>query len=325
MKGTILVTGGAGYIGSHVCKSLHSHGLTPVTFDNLSKGSASSVKWGPLVKGDLLDRSSLEEVFDSYAFDAVIHMAASTNVRESVINPAKYYRNNVCGSLNLLEVMAKKKVQKLIFSSTAAVYGNPLYVPIDEKHPTQPINAYGQSKLMIESMIQDFAKAYGLSAVVFRYFNAAGADLDGEIGPYLHQAEHLIPIILEVAFGVRPSLSIFGSDFDTPDGTAIRDYIHVMDLAEAHYKGLLWLLKHEGFLSANLGTGRGHSVKEVLDAITKVHKKPITHQIIARAPGDPAALTANPSKAEKTLDWKARYSDLDTIITSSYNWFSSKI
>ncbi|MGD8263581.1 MAG: UDP-glucose 4-epimerase GalE, partial [Desulfobacterales bacterium] len=270
MRNPILVTGGAGYIGAHACKALSKTGYTPITYDNLVYGHRSAVKWGPLEEGDISDRQRLESVIDKYKPMAVMHFAAYAYVGESVDNPSKYYHNNVAGSLTLLETMRQCGIDKIIFSSTCATYGMPEQIPITEDHPQNPINPYGRSKLMIEWMLDDFAHAYGLKYVSLRYFNAAGANPDAEIGENHDPETHLIPLVLDVALGRRNHLEIFGTDYDTTDGTCIRDYIHVTDLADAHLLALKYLLDGGQRNVFNLGNGNGFSVREVVAAALKI-------------------------------------------------------
>ncbi|NOY16562.1 MAG: UDP-glucose 4-epimerase GalE, partial [Gammaproteobacteria bacterium] len=271
----ILVTGGAGYIGSHACKALAKAGYTPIAYDNLVYGHESAVKWGPFERGDILDRSRLDEIIKHYQPAAIMHFAAFAYVGESVEHPGKYYRNNVTGSLTLLEAMRDNSINTFIFSSTCATYGEPEQVPIPEDHKQVPVNPYGQSKLMIEQMLSDFDVAHKLKSVSLRYFNAAGADLDGETGEDHDPETHLIPLVLDAAIGKRPSITVFGDDYDTPDGTCIRDYIHVTDLADAHVKALKYLEQGGETTQYNLGNGKGYSVKEVIDTAKKITGKVI--------------------------------------------------
>lgn len=316
----VIVTGGAGYIGSHTCKALAQAGFCPITYDNLSNGHASFVKWGPFEQGDLRDKEKLEAVFKKYEPIAVLHFAAASLVGESVTDPAKYYTNNVVGTLSLLEAMRLYKNIPFIFSSTCATYGNPTYTPLDEEHPKAPITPYGHSKLMIEQIVKDFHKAYGLPYAFLRYFNACGADLDLEIGEEHNPETHLIPLILMAASKKRESINIFGTDYETPDGTAIRDYIHVMDLSIAHVKALQKLLDGKPFLEINLGTGKGSSVKEVIAAVEKISGKKVNVRLAGRREGDPPILVADAKKSFNELGWIPQYSDLNTIISSAWNW-----
>ena len=315
----ILVTGGAGYIGSHTCKALAEDGLVPIAYDNMSSGHEWAVRWGPLERGDILDQARLDEVFKAYRPSAVIHFAAHAYVGESVEQPAKYYRNNVVGSLNLLEVMRDYGVRKIVFSSSCATYGNPQQIPIPDDHPQNPINPYGASKLIIERMLADFDAAYGLCSVSLRYFNAAGADPDGEIGEDHDPETHLIPLVLEAAAGERPHVTIYGTDYDTPDGTCIRDYVHVTDLAEAHVLALKSLRKKGLIESFNLGTGMGYSVREVIETARVVTGRTIPIVEGLRRPGDPPRLVADATRAKNKLSWKPQYSDLNQIIATAWH------
>jgi UDP-arabinose 4-epimerase len=318
---TVLVTGGAGYIGTQTCKALKEAGYLPIIYDNLSLGHAQAVKWGILEVGDLSDRKKLYQVMDQYHPIAVIHFAALKSVGESVKDPAKYYLNNVCGSVILLDIMREKGLNKMIFSSSATIYGQiSKFCPIKETDPCQPINPYGTSKWMVEKMIQDFNQAYGLQYVVLRYFNVAGADLESLCGERGSVPQNLIPIVLQVASKKRKELQIFGNDYPTPDGTAIRDYIHVVDLAEAHVKALQYLLKDNPSAIINLGTGKGSSVKEVVEIARSVTKQTISVKEAPRRAGDPAFLTADGELAKKLLGWEPKHSDLQTIIESEWNW-----
>lgn len=322
-KPTILVTGGAGYVGSHACKALAKEGFSPVTVDNLVYGHAWAVKWGPLETGDILDRSFLDSVILKYNPIGVLHFAAFAYVGESVLMPGKYYRNNVAGSLTLLEAVRDHKIPYLVFSSTCATYGESTLHPISENHPQMPVNPYGASKLMVERMIVDFEKANKLTSVCLRYFNAAGADLDLEIGESHDPETHLIPLVLNAAAGLQPDIKIFGDDYKTPDGTCIRDYIHVTDLAKAHVLSLKYLIK--GGLSAqfNLGTGKGYSVKEVIACAEQITGKKITISKKSRRLGDVPVLVAEVKAAKTILGWKPEYSDLETIIQTAWAWHKS--
>jgi UDP-glucose 4-epimerase len=314
----ILVCGGAGYIGSHMCKLLAQHGHVPITFDNLSTGHEWAVKWGPLVRADLLDPAALTNVFREHRIDAVMHFAALSIVGESMREPASYFRNNVTGTLNLLDAMRTAGVTKLVFSSTAAVYGNPEYTPIDEAHPTRPINVYGWTKLMAERAIEEYCRAYGLRAVCLRYFNAAGADGDGEIGEAHEPETHLIPNILNA--GLDPStgpVKIFGDDYDTPDGTCVRDYVHVEDLCNAHLSAIEYLDHSAGFLTLNLGSGNGNSVTEVIVACRSQHHGAPTSKVEVRRPGDPAIRVASNASAMAVLGWRPSRALLDCVSTAS--------
>lgn len=320
MPKSVLVTGGAGYIGSHACKVLARAGHLPVVFDNLSRGHREAVRWGPLVEGDLADRTRLAAALEEHRVSAVMHFAAFAYVGESVTDPALYYRNNLGGTLSLLEAMREAAVDKIVFSSTCATYGSPDKVPISENAPQRPVNPYGETKLAIERALHWYGQAYGLRSVSLRYFNAAGADRDGEIGE-LHEPEtHLVPLVLQAALGRRPQIDIYGTDYPTPDGTAIRDYIHVQDLAEAHLRALEHLCAGRESAALNLGTGRGHSVREVIRVAEAVSGRRIAWRDTARRPGDPPVLVADPSLAAKLLGWRARVSDLETIMQTALAW-----
>jgi len=316
----ILIVGGAGYIGSHVNKLLNKKGYETVVFDNLIYGHRDFVKWGEFVLGDLNNIKQIRLVFKKYKIEAVMHFAAFAYVGESVIEPQKYYINNVANTLNLLQVMKEFNCKYFIFSSTCATYGEPQYIPIDEKHPQNPINPYGQSKLMVEKILQDYSNAYGLKYVSLRYFNAAGADIDAEIGENHDPETHLIPLILDAAIGKREDIKVFGTDYDTPDGSAIRDYIHVMDLADAHILALEYLQNGEKSNVFNLGNGEGYSVLEVIDMVKKITKQNFKVTIADRRPGDPAKLIGDATKAKKILGWKPKYFELETIIESAWRW-----
>jgi len=317
----ILVTGGAGYIWTQTCKALTEAGFRPIIYDNLANGHAEAVKWGILEEGDLSDREKLSETIDKYHPIAVIHFAAFKAVGESVKDPAKYYLNNVCGSVILLDVMREKAVSKIIFSSTATVYGQTsTFSPLKETDPCLPINPYGTSKWMVEKIIEDFRRAYGLQYAVLRYFNVAGADLKTECGERGYSPQNLIPIVLQVASQKRQMLEIFGNDYPTKDGTAIRDYVHVVDLADAHVKALQYLLQGKPSVILNLGTGKGVSVKEVIETACSVTQRPIPIKEAPRREGDPVFLTADFQLAKKVLGWEPKHSHLKTIIESEWNW-----
>ncbi len=313
---TVLVMGGAGYIGSHTCKALKKKGYLPVVYDNLQNGHRWAAKFGPLVVGDLLDESLLDQTFKAYKFDAVLHFASSIDCRASMHYPGSYYQNNVVGSLALLQAMQKNGVRNLVFSSTAAVYGLPETDKLKETHRSAPINVYGNTKWMVEEMIHDFERAHGFSAVILRYFNAAGADLDGELGEAHSPETHLIPIALSVALEIQSHLNIFG------DGNAIRDYIHVTDLANAHVNALEWLAAGKGPMTFNLGTGKGHSLLEVLQMVEKISQKPVKRKIEPKIQGEPPSLVADPTLAHELLGWKSVFSDLETIVSTAYHWHS---
>ena len=320
MHYNVLVTGGAGYIGSHTCKALSHAGFKPITFDNLVYGHETAVKWGAFEKGDILDTPRLSQVIATYKPFAVIHFAAFAYVGESVENPAKYYRNNVVGTLSLLEAMHSNGVDKIVFSSSCATYGIPKSVPVAEDTPQRPINPYGRSKLMIEQILADYGDAYGLKCVSLRYFNAAGADPEGELGEYHDPETHLIPLILDAAAGRRPNITVYGVDYDTPDGTCIRDYIHVSDLAEAHVCAMMGLEQRKLERAYNLGTGNGYSVMEVIDAVRRLANRDFTVLKGARRPGDPASLVADASRANLDLGWLPKYTKIDDMIESAWAW-----
>lgn len=320
MKKHILVTGGAGYIGSHTCKWIARTGYIPVTYDNLSLGHEYAVKWGPLIHADLRDSKKLNQALEEYKPIAVFHFASDALVLESMQNPGKYYDNNVGSTLSLLQAMRDHQIKHLVFSSSCATYGNATFTPINESHPQNPINPYGRSKWMIEQILQDFDLAHGIKSVSLRYFNAAGADLDGEIGEDHTPETHLIPSILHTALGLKETFSVYGTNFETPDGSAIRDYTHVVDLAYAHLLALQWLLTQNKSEVFNLGTGTGYSVLEILHAVEAFYEKKIPVHYEARRTGDPPILTADASRAQKILGWKAAHSDLKTLIASAAKW-----
>ncbi len=316
----VLVTGGAGYIGSHTCKALAKAGHEITVFDNLCYGHRDFAKWGPLIEGDLANREEIEKALDSQRFDGVIHFAAYAYVGESVDHPQKYYQNNVVGTLNLLDAMLQHDVKNIVFSSTCATYGMVTKVPITEDFDQAPINPYGHTKLMIEQILKDYDHAYGLKSVALRYFNAAGDDADEEIGEWHDPEPHLIPLAILAALGKRPALKIFGTDYPTPDGTAIRDYIHVADLAMAHVQSLDYLQNGGETGQFNLGTGNGYSVQQIVDTIGKVSGTPVPHQMAPRRAGDPAELVADASVAKQILGFNPTSSDLETIIKTAWNW-----
>jgi UDP-arabinose 4-epimerase len=317
---TVLIVGGAGYIGSHTAKRVAEAGLTPVVFDNLEYGHKSAVKWGPFVEGDLADSALIQRVLREHEVTSVIHFAAYAYVGESVTNPRKYFRNNVVCTLNLLDAMVDAGIREIVFSSTCATYGEPREVPISESHPQSPVNPYGESKLAVEKILHWYAGAYGTHFAALRYFNAAGADPDGELGEDHDPETHLIPLAIEAALGNGTELSIYGSDYPTPDGTAIRDYIHVADLAEAHWLALGHLATSSGDLRLNLGTGRGHSVREVVAAVEKVSGRKVPAREAPRRPGDPPALVADAREAAKVLGWRPKYPELATIVEHAFRW-----
>jgi len=316
----VLITGGAGYIGSHANKELNLRNYKTVVLDNLIYGHKSSAKWGDFVLADLSDIEQIRLVFSKFKITAVMHFAAYAYVGESVNHPDKYYFNNVANTLNLLKVMVEFSVNKIIFSSTCATYGNPIDIPIFENHAQNPINPYGKSKLMVENIMSDYSKAYGLKYVSLRYFNAAGADIEGDIGEDHNPETHLIPLILDVAIGKSKYIKIFGTDYDTIDGTAVRDYIHVTDLAEAHILALNYLERGGESDVFNLGNGSGYSVKEVIDTARLVTKKDIVAIKEGRRPGDPDKLIGSAKKANSVLGWSPKYCELGIIIESAWNW-----
>jgi len=316
----VLVTGGAGYIGSHACKALAEAGYTPVAYDNLIYGHTWAVKWGPFEEGDILDRQRISDVIEKYRPEAVMHFAAFAYVGESVENPGKYYRNNVAGSLTILEAMRDHGIRNMVFSSTCAVYGNPETIPIPEDHPLKPINPYGVSKMTVERMLDDFSNAHDMRYVSLRYFNAAGADPDAEIGEAHDPETHLIPLVLDAATGRSKNVKIFGSDYDTPDGTCIRDYVHVSDLAGAHVLGLEYLRAGGMNDFFNLGNGNGFSVDEVIAAAAKITGCEIMAIRSPRRPGDPAVLVGSSDKIGDTLNWQPEYTGLDDILKTAWNW-----
>ncbi len=317
---TILVTGGAGYIGSHVVKQLAARGERVIVLDNLSTGFRESVIGGELIEGDSGDMALVSRILKEHDIKSVLHFAAHIVVPESVADPMKYYGNNTCNTRNLLACCAEAGVERFIFSSTAAVYGIPQEIPIAEDSPVQPINPYGSSKLMSEWMLRDLARACGLNYVILRYFNVAGADPQGQIGQSTPEATHLIKVACEVLTGKRDRIEIFGTDYPTPDGTCIRDYIHVDDLADAHLKALDYLARGGESTILNCGYGHGYSVREVLDAVQRVNGAPLAIVESARRPGDPPALTADSGRIRDTLGWTPRHDDLDFIVDTALKW-----
>ena len=320
MMQKVLVVGGAGYIGSHMVWLLGQQGVEVVVLDNLSSGHRDAVIHGQFVHGDIADRLVLDKLFSAHEFDAVMHFASFIQVGESVLEPAKYYQNNVSNTLNLLNAMLAHGVKNFIFSSTAATFGEPNYVPIDERHPQQPINPYGRSKLMIEQALADYDQAYGLRSVCLRYFNAAGAHPEALLGERHDPETHLIPLVLQAASGRRAAISVFGRDYDTPDGTCIRDYIHVLDLADAHWLALKYLAQGGASNAFNLGNGDGYSVQAVIDTALAVTGRPIRVLDQPRRAGDPARLVADAAKCREVLGWKPVYADLARIIEHAWRW-----
>lgn len=317
---TVLVTGGAGYVGSHACKALAAAGHEPVVFDNFSTGWSDAVKFGPSVEGDLLDSAALDAAFNAYQPDAVMHFAAFSNVGESVLKPDMYWRNNVAGSLNLFTAAKQAGVKAVVFSSTCATYGEAKGETLTEEDQQLPVNPYGRTKLAVEMLLNDFHQAFDMRSVIFRYFNAAGADPDRRIGEDHRPETHLIPLVLDAASGRREQISIFGTDYPTPDGTCIRDYIHVDDLASAHVLGLEWLLNDGEPLRLNLGTGHGYSVREVIETARKVTGTHIPVEETDRRPGDPPQLVSGSARAREVLGWEPSRSDLATMIGDAWGW-----
>lgn len=319
----ILVTGGAGYVGSHACKAIVAAGHQPIVYDNLSRGHRSLVRWGIFEQGDLADRARLRDVITRHRPDGVIHFAAFAYVGESVEQPALYYENNVLGSLSLLEAIRENGPNIVVFSSTCATYGLPARLPIDEDHPQNPVNPYGASKLIVERMLRDYDAAYGLRSVSLRYFNAAGADPDGEIGEMHEPETHAIPLAVLAALGRTPSFQLYGLDYPTADGSAVRDYIHVADLASAHVRALEYLSNGGESISINLGTGLGTSVLEVIRAVERVVGRPVPVVHRNRRPGDPHALIADGRRANAVLGWQPEYVDIGEIVATAWRWHSS--
>ena len=322
---TVLVVGGAGFIGSHTAKLLSQQGYEPIVYDNLSTGDAAAVRWGVLIEGDILDQSTLIATIEAFDPAAVIHFAASAYVGESVENPAKYYHNNVSGTQSLLEACRLTGGRPIIFSSSCATYGIPDQLPIREGEVQHPINPYGRTKLIAEQMLADYSAAYGIGYVALRYFNACGADIDGEIGEAHDPETHLIPRAMLAAARSIDFLEVYGDDYDTPDGTCVRDYIHVTDLARAHVLAVEHLIQGGGNLAVNLGTGRGTSIKEILEAIGRLTGRTVPVALRARRAGDPPALYADPGLAVEKLGFKALYSDLDTIIRTAAPFFGLEV
>ncbi len=320
-----MIIGGAGYIGSHVTKLLRARGYRTLIYDNLSTGHRELIR-GPFVYGDILEPERLEDVFLTHEIDVVVHLAAKSLVPESITKPLFYYENNITGTVNILKVMLQYGVKRILFSSTASVYGSPSKVPVTEEDPPNPDNVYGFTKLAIERMIGDAAAIHGFTYVVLRYFNAAGADPEGDIGELHIPETHLIPRVLDVAMGVEPEIVIYGTDYDTPDGTCIRDYIHIVDIADAHIRAVEWLLEHEGGegLVLNVGSGRGYSVLEVIRTAERVTGRKIPFVEGGRRRGDPPMLVAEAKLIEKLFGWRPRYSTLETIIETAWRWHTGR-
>jgi len=322
-KGNILVVGGAGYIGSHMCKYLSNMGYIPIVLDNLSRGHREAVKWGPLIESSIDDADVLDHIFQKFQILAVMHFAAFAYVGESVKFPLDYYRNNVSTTVTLLESMVKNNISNFIFSSTCATYGEPNKIPITETHPQNPMTPYGKSKLMVEQIIDDVKKAHGLSCIALRYFNAAGADPDEELGEDHRPESHLIPLVIQTALGQRETIEIYGDDYPTKDGTCVRDYIHINDIAQAHFLALELLLSGQSGEAFNLGNGNGYSVKEVIRIAREITGKRIKSKIVDKRPGDAAMLIGSSKKVTKELGWSPAFPDLRTIIESAWKWHRS--
>src|SRR5262244_2197149 len=321
----ILVTGGAGYIGSHTCKALAAAGYAPVVLDDLSAGHNWAVRWGPLIAGDIADRALVTKTLKRFKVQGVIHFAAHAYVGESVQHPRKYFDNNVSKTLTLLDTLLDADIDKFVFSSSCATYGIPQHLPITEDHPQAPINPYGATKLFVEQILHWYERAYRMRHVSLRYFNAAGADPDGELGEDHTPETHLIPLVIAAAQGVNAAVEIFGTDYDTDDGTAVRDYVHVCDLAAAHVRAVDHLLAGEPSISVNLGTGRGYSIRDVITAVEAVGGSPVPVIHCARRAGDPAALVADPRRAQATLHWVPQMSDLHTIVRTAWDWHGKQL
>lgn len=323
-KEVVLVTGGAGYIGSHVCKMLHEFGYMPIVYDNLSYGHKEFAKWGPLEVGDIQDTKKLCTIFKKYKPTAVLHFAAFALVAESVFEPSKYYKNNLGGTISLLDAMRFSGIQNIIFSSTCAIFGIPTKIPLSENLNEKPINPYGRSKLFIEKVMQDYEYAYGIKNICLRYFNAAGADPEGQIGEDHNPETHIIPLALDVALGRKKEIIILGDDYPTHDGTCVRDYIHVQDLALAHVLALSYLKSKNKSNAFNLGTGKGFSVKEILNAVEKITGKKLNIKNGERRKGDPPILISDPTKSINELGWKSQYTKIDQIILHAWNWHKKR-
>jgi UDP-arabinose 4-epimerase len=320
----ILVTGGAGYIGSHTCMALAAAGYTPIVLDNLSTGHRWAVKWGPLVVADIADRSRVKSVIKESGIGAVVHFAGHAYVGESVRQPKKYFDNNVTKTLALLDTLLETGISKVVLSSTCATYGVPQKLPITEDHPQEPINPYGASKLFVEKILYWYEVAYGIRHLTLRYFNAAGADPDGGIGEDHDPETHLVPLVIAAAQGLNPAVEIFGTDYDTADGTAVRDYVHVCDLARAHVSALDYLLNGGHSTSVNLGTGRGHSIRDVISAVEAISGTTVSVVEGPRRAGDPAVLIANPEFGQTLLRWTPEKSDLHTIVRTAWGWHQKR-
>lgn len=316
----ILVVGGAGYIGSHMCKVLRDQRLNHIVLDNFSSGHRQAIAGSDVIEGDLRSRADLDRAFSAHEIDLVMHFGAFISVGESVRDPAKYFDNNTCGVLTLLDSMRAHRVGQFVFSSTAAVFGEPHYVPIDEDHPKAPTSPYGESKLMVERILAAYDRAYGLRSVCLRYFNAAGADPSGAMGEDHAPEEHLIPVAIQAALGQRPALKVFGSDYDTPDGTCVRDYVHILDLASAHLLAAEHLRSGGESRQYNLGNGQGFSVRQVLDTVQRVSGRTVPHEEAERRPGDPARLIASADRVRRDWGWSPEYPALETIVEHAWRW-----
>lgn len=319
----VLVTGGAGFIGSHTAKALAHAGLEPVVIDDLSNGHRAAARWGPFVHGDVGNRDLLRQVMTEHRVEGVIHFAAHAYVGESVYEPRMYFQNNVANTLALLDAMMDAGVERIVFSSTCATYGLPESLPIGEDHPQRPINPYGDSKLFIERVLHAYGHAYGLRWITLRYFNAAGADPDGELGEDHDPETHLIPLVIHAALGQRPWFDVFGTNYQTPDGTAIRDFVHVTDLADAHVRALRHLRDGGDSVALNLGTGAGHSVRDVIATVERVGRRSVPVREAPRRRGDPPALVADARRAQSVLGWQPRYADLEVIVRTAWDWQSN--
>ncbi len=324
MSGVVLVAGGAGYVGSHVCLALAQAGFTPVVYDNLSNGHAAFVQWGALEEGDIRDAARLDDVIALHQPIALLHFAALIEVGESVRQPGRFYENNVAGTITLIEAARRGGIERMVFSSTCATYGDPVHLPMDETHAQAPLNPYGRSKLMIEQVLADYSTYAGFRSVCLRYFNAAGADEAGRIGERHEPETHAIPLALQAALGQRSGFKLFGDDYDTRDGTAVRDYIHVADLADAHVRALTYLLEGGETTAFNLGTGAGTTVKELIEAIRRTTNRPFAVEIAARRPGDAPSLVADNSRARDVLGWRPTRS-LDEIVRSAWRWHAAEL
>lgn len=319
----VLVTGGAGFVGSHTAKALARADYQPVVLDNMSAGHRWAARWGTLVEGDLQNTELIRKVLGEHGVEAVLHFAASIAVGESMTHPQQYFRNNVVNTLKLLDAMLDRGVKHIVFSSSAAVYGDPETVPIPEDHPLRPMNPYGETKLIVERALKWYAQAYGIRWAALRYFNAAGADADGELGEAHDPETHLIPLVIQAAMGRRPHVEIYGTDYSTPDGTAIRDYIHVTDLAEAHVRALRHLMNGGESVALNLGTGQGHSVREVIASVGRVSKARVPTRQAPRRAGDPPVLVADANRANRVLNWTPARPDLDAIVENAWKWHAA--